>query len=154
MSDQTTGAHHGGSTPSPTAKKNDLLIARDHCNQFLGDRLAAAEMSTVITVLESARTALRHRIIERLMGGTPALSKTAATDQARTSPEYIEASKEIMEAAKKWEILFASAEHQRMLVNIITLEVTRGYERENAKAELMRLDEMIQQRIRTLNEEG
>lgn len=132
-------------------------VARDYANQFLADRKAAAAMSKQISTLEAARTALRHAIVKELMGepsklSASKLSKTVATDQARLSPEYVDISTKIVNVTNQWEVRFASAEYQRMMFKIVTVDADRDYDNQNAAAELERLKDTLEKRIRQLKE--
>lgn len=126
--------------------------ARDKAIKFLRDRLDAADLSKEISTLEASRTAMRHEIVKRLMGEPSKLSKTVATDQARLSPEYVEISTKIVSTTNKWETRFASAEHNRMMVKIMTVDADRDYENQNTAAELERLKDTLEKRIRQLQE--
>ncbi|KKM86174.1 hypothetical protein LCGC14_1281570 [marine sediment metagenome] len=127
-------------------------VARDHANEFLEDRTEAADLSTRISTLEADRTKMRHDIVNRLMGEPSKLSKTVATDQARLSPEYVEISQKIVLTTNKWEIRFASAEHQRMMFKVVTIGADRDYDNQNAAVELERLKDTLEKRIRQLKE--
>ncbi|KKK72638.1 hypothetical protein LCGC14_2901890 [marine sediment metagenome] len=127
-------------------------VARDYADEFLRERTAAADMSKQLSTLEAARTALRHEIVKRLMGEPSKLSKTVATDQARLSPEYIDISTKIVHVTNQWEIRFASAEYQRMMFKIVTVDADRAYDNQNAAAELERLQATLEKRIRQLKE--
>ena len=127
-------------------------VARDHANKFLQDRNDAARLSKEISTLESERTAMRHKIVQRLMGEPSKLSKTVATDQARLSPEYVEISQKIVHVTERWESTFAAAEFNRMIVKIMTVDADRDYENQNTAAELERLKDTLEKRIRQLKE--
>ena len=93
---------------------------------------------------------MRHAIVARLMAPPNNLKITAATDQARLSPEYVELSAQITTKVRQWEEKFTWAEFYRLSVELDRLDIQRSYDKQNAAAELGRLGEMIEQRRRTI----
>lgn len=137
------------------AREDDKEDARpptpaERASRFVSDyrrfRMEAANRSHELTEAELARTALRSKIVGELMDG--GLKVTAATEQARTTPEYVKVTKEISALTLAWEVAFTDAEHARMSYGVITMQHLDQVNQQTALTELERLQSQIESRIR------
>jgi hypothetical protein len=121
-------------------------VADQATNLYRQNRVAAAELSRELTSLEMDRTAMRSRIIKGLMDA--GLKVTAATEQARTTPEYVQISKDIVDKSLEWELAFVAAECARMTHQNVTMAQLDTYTQRNTLVELENLRKQIDARIR------
>jgi len=121
-------------------------VAEEAAEQYRKERKLAAELSLKLTGLEMTRTEMRSQIIAELMKG--GLSKTAATDQARTTKEYVSITTEIATVTSEWELAFVEAEYHRMVHSNQMMVHIDSYTARNTLAELERMRATIEARMR------
>lgn len=123
-------------------------MATEAADQYREHRLLAASLSVKLTELEMDRTEMRGKIVKELMAG--GLKVTAATEQARTTPEYVKVSRDIMTTTAAWEASWVEAEFYRMQHSNFTMYLQDQYQRQNSTHELELLAKAIESRIREM----
>lgn len=134
----------------PVGAPSDLWSNRAQAviDTFRSQRIGAAGLSRKVSHAERDRTVLRHKIVADLMAaGT---GKTAAADQARLSPEYVEAGVKIEELQELWEIAMCESEHARMTFEVISMKVRDSYDAHQRATELKGMESTIKARIKEL----
>ncbi len=133
-----------------TAAAARAAVMTRAAEQYRANRKVAAELSLKLTGLEMTRTEMRGTIIAELMKS--GLSKTAATDQARTTKEYVSISTDIATTTADWELAFVEAEYHRMVHSNQMAQHIDAYTARNTMAELERMRSMIEGRMREVQE--
>ncbi|MCP4896870.1 MAG: hypothetical protein GY906_07830 [bacterium] len=117
-------------------------------DSFHQQRVLAAQLSKAQSDMERDRTAWREKTIADLISkGT---NKTAAKDQVRLAPEYVEMSKKIVESQEAWEICMADSEHARMTFEIICMKAKDAYDAHQRLAELKGMEDTLRNRMKEL----
>lgn len=125
-----------------------LSRAKSVIDTFHTQRIHAAKLSRQVSQMERDRTLLRHKMVAELIAAGTA--KTAAADQARLSPEYIQAGVVLELKQEEWETAMADAEHARMSFEIITMKVRDAYDAGQRVAELKGMESTLKGRIKEL----
>lgn len=131
-----------------TANVVTYVMAKEAAQNYRQCRILAAQLSRKISELEMDRTEMRAKIVKELMTG--GLKVTAATEQARTTPEYVKVSRDIADTTGRWEVAWVEAEFARMQHSNFTMYLQDHHQRMNSTHELELLAKAIESRIREM----